>query len=282
MPIEVIKEKIVNSLKKVKGIDAIVLGGSRARGNFTAESDIDIGIYYRDGSQLDLEELSQIATYLDDTHRSNLITKIGEWGPWINGGGWLKIDGIATDFLLRDLNKVSTVIDDCLMKKITIDYQAGHPHGFINTIYLAETYYCKILWDNSNLIANLKDKIIPYPLSIKTGITDKFLWEAGFFTGIAYKSLSKNDIVYTAGCIYRVISCLTQVLYALNETYLMNEKGALTATDTFGIVPKDFKRRVENIVCSLTMESVIMKDLIEQLSGIVKEVEELCKVLFKR
>ena len=278
MEIELIIEKIVTSLKKVKGIDAIVLGGSRARGNFIAESDIDIGIYYRDGSQLDLEELSRIATYLDDTHRSNLITKIGEWGPWINGGGWLKTDGIATDFLFRDLNKVSTVIDDCLNKKIIIDYQAGHPHGFINTIYLAETYYSKILWDNGNLITNLKYKIIPYPLSIKTGIIDKFLWEAGFSNAIAYKGLLKDDIVYTTGCIYRVISCLTQVLYALNETYLMNEKGALSATDTFRFVPKDFKRRVENIVCSLTMESVTMNNLIEQLSGIIIEVEELCKL----
>lgn len=276
MNIDATIEKIINLLKTVKGIDAIVLGGSRARGNFTSKSDIDIGIYYRDGSLLDLEELSRIATDLDDAHRQNLITKIGEWGPWINGGGWLKIDGIATDFLLRDLNKVSTVIDDCLKGIITIDYQPGHPHGFVNTIYVAETYYCKVLWDNSKLISILKGKINPYPLATKKGIVEKFLWEAAFFTGIADKSLSKNDIVYTTGCIYRVVSCLIQVLYALNEKYIMNEKGALAAADTFEIVPKDFKKKVEKIFCSLTAESKNMKNMIDELTGIVREVEELC------
>lgn len=278
LEIDVTINKIVSSLKKVKGIEAIVLGGSRARGTFSEKSDIDIGIYYSDSSRLDLEELSCIATELDDSHRSNLITKIGEWGPWINGGGWLCIDGIATDFLLRDFTKVSSVIDDCLNEKITIDYQPGHPHGFVNTIYAAETFYCKILWQADNLIEKLKDKIIPYPLSIKSGIINKFMWEADFSIGIAAKSLSKNDIIYTTGCLYRVISCLTQVLYALNETYIMNEKGALAATDTFRIIPKDFKKKIEIIFCSLTMGPENMKGLIDQLSDTVKEVEELCKV----
>lgn len=278
MEINVMIEKVANSLKKVKGIEAVVLGGSRASGSYTSKSDIDIGIYYRDSSLLDLEDLGRIATELDDQHRSNLINGIGEWGPWINGGGWLNIDGIATDFLLRDLNKVSQVIDACLNKQITIDYQPGHPHGFVNAIYVAETYYCKILWANDNLLKTFKDKITPYPLSIKTGIIDKFLWEAGFSSAIAEKSLSKNDITYTSGCVFRTVSCLTQVLYALNETYLMNEKGALTAMDSFKILPKAFKKNIENIFCSLTFEPDNTKPLISQLSCIVKEVEELCKL----
>lgn len=276
MRIELSIKRILTLLKTVKGIEAVVLGGSRATGNYSAKSDIDIGIYYSDSSQLDLEGLNRVATQLDDTHRSGLITKIGEWGPWINGGGWLCIDGLATDFLLRDLNKVSTVIDECLNNIITIDYQPGHPHGFVNTIYVAETYYCKILWNSNNNLVNLKDKITPYPLTIKTGIVNKFLWEAGFSITLAYKGLWKDDIVYTTGCIYRVISCLTQVIYALNETYIMNEKGSLANIDEFRIIPQDFKKKVENIFYSLTTNTENMKNLVDELSSIVKDVESLC------
>ncbi len=276
MEIELIINKILTELKTVKGIEAIVLGGSRAKGNYTAKSDIDIGVYYSDSSQIDLKELNRVATQLDDTHRSNLITDIGEWGPWINGGGWLCIDSLATDILFRDLNKVSAVIDDCLNKKITIDYQPGHPHGFINTIYAAETYYCKVLWDTNNRIANLKGKITPYPFSIKTGVINKFLWEAGFSHTIAYKGLLKDDISYVTGCIYRVISCLIQVIYALNETYIMNEKGSLANVDTFKIIPKDFKKKVEHIFYSLSDDTENMKNLLDELSETVKEVEGLC------
>jgi predicted nucleotidyltransferase len=274
--IELIIKKILTSLKTVKGIEAIVLGGSRAKGNYSEKSDIDIGIYYSNSSQLDLERLNQVATELDDTHRSNLITEIGGWGPWINGGGWLCIDGVATDFLFRDINKVSTVIDDCLSKKITIAYQPGHPHGFVNTIYVAETYYCKILWDSNNYIAKLKNKITPYPLAIKSGIINNFLWEVNFSIAIAYKGLLKDDIAYVTGCIYRSISCLIQVIYALNETYIMNEKGSLINISTFKIVPKDFKKNVENIFYSLTDDNENMRKLLDELSWIAKDVEELC------
>lgn len=277
MGAELTIKKIVDSLKRVNGIEAIVLGGSRAKGSFTEKSDIDVGIYYTDSRKLDFESLSRIATELDDAHRSNLITTIGEWGPWINGGGWLHVDGIATDFLLRDYNKVSYVIDDCLNNKITIDYQAGHPHGFVNTIYAAETFYCKVLWDNNDFLKKLKEKITPYPLPIKTGIINKFLWEAGFSCDIATKSIAKEDIVYATGCFYRAVSCLIQVVYALNETYIMNEKGALAGTNTFRIIPRDFKNNVENIFSSLITETDNMKTKIDQLSLIVKDVEELCK-----
>ncbi|MDR0270098.1 nucleotidyltransferase domain-containing protein [Paenibacillus sp.] len=37
---------IVDNLKQINGISALVLGGSRARGTESPNSDIDIGIYY--------------------------------------------------------------------------------------------------------------------------------------------------------------------------------------------------------------------------------------------
>lgn len=74
-----------------------------------------------------------------------------------------------------------------------------------------------------------------------------------------------------------MISCLTQVIYALNETYIMNEKGSLSNIDAFSILPKEFKTKVENICYSLTANTENMKKLIDELSSIVKEVEDLCK-----
>ena len=37
---------VVRRLAKIDGVAAIVLGGSRARGNADERSDIDLGIYY--------------------------------------------------------------------------------------------------------------------------------------------------------------------------------------------------------------------------------------------
>src|SRR5215213_1914721 len=118
MQIEALIQKIVNEVKRVEGVKAIVLGGSRARGTHTASSDVDLGIYYDPDSPLDVSALRKVATGLDDEHRADVITEIGGWGPWINGGGWLKIQSYPVDFLYRDLRTVGAVIDDCLHEKV--------------------------------------------------------------------------------------------------------------------------------------------------------------------
>ena len=112
MDVQSIISKIIDCLKQIDGVQALVLGGSRARGTENPNSDIDIGIYYNPNNGLDIAELDRIASTLDDDNRVNLITEIGGWGPWINGGGWLKVNQKQVDFLYRDLNKVSKVIDN--------------------------------------------------------------------------------------------------------------------------------------------------------------------------
>lgn len=46
MEIELILERIVNQLLGTEGLQAIVLGGSRATNTHRPDSDIDIGLYY--------------------------------------------------------------------------------------------------------------------------------------------------------------------------------------------------------------------------------------------
>ena len=94
--IQIVTEK----LSTLPCIEGIVLGGSRARGTYTEDSDIDIGIYYNSES-FDLTAINQIATELDDENRNDLVVPPGAWGDWINGGGWLVINGYHVDLILQ-------------------------------------------------------------------------------------------------------------------------------------------------------------------------------------
>ena len=58
-------QSVTEKLSSLPYIEGIVLGGSRARGTHTEDSDIDIGIYYNQES-FDLTAINQIATELDD------------------------------------------------------------------------------------------------------------------------------------------------------------------------------------------------------------------------
>jgi len=266
---------IVNRLKTVDGVTAIVLGGSRARGTHHKNSDIDIGIYYDSDDSLDIKGLQKVAEAIDDNPRDNILTNIGEWGVWINGGGWLTVNNRAVDLLYRDIKKVSDVINQCLQGDLTIDYYPGHPHGFINAIYLSEIALSKVLWDPHGVIAHLKGTTVPFPEKLKIALINKFLWEASFSIEAARKGIVKQDLSYVSGCLFRSISCVNQVLFALNECYWMNEKGALNIADSFPIGPKDFKNRVNQVFSLLSNESEKTLQGLSILQDIVTETDKL-------
>ncbi|MBB6636883.1 nucleotidyltransferase domain-containing protein [Cohnella thailandensis] len=275
MNIQATIANIVDALKGVDGVNAVVLGGSRARGTESPSSDIDIGVYYDSGKGLDIARLRQVASSLDDDRRDGLITEIGGWGPWINGGGWLKVNGTPVDFLLRDQNKASQVIERCVAGDITVDYQPGHPHGFVNSIYMAEIALCKALWDPSGVIGNLKSRTTPYPPVYQKAVIGKFLWEAAFSLENGYKGIYKNDLSYIAGCCFRSSSCLNQVLFAANESYLMNEKGAAAIVDTFRLAPIGYADRVNDLFSLISEDPDSLKKAFDMMRDLIRETETI-------
>lgn len=275
MQMELLIQKIVEKVKQVDGVKAIVLGGSRARGTYTPSSDIDLGIYYDPDVALDLSELSRVATRLDDEHRADVITPLGGWGPWINGGGWLKIQNQPVDFLYRDLAKVRAVIEDCLQERVEIYYQPGHPLGFVTSMYLAEVAVCQPLWDPDGFISELKEKINPYPDSLQRALTQKFAWEINFSIDIARKAAQRSDVTYAAGCCFRSVMCMLQVLFAMNRTHWLNEKGALAIADTFGRKPERLQSRINQVFLLLEANPQPIQNALFQLEELSGEITKL-------
>lgn len=263
--------EIVDRLKSVSGVEAVVLGGSRARGTHTESSDVDLGLYYTPSLPLDLAELTRVAAGLDDEHRPDLVTAPGGWGPWINGGGWLKVGGLPVDFIYRDLDKVERVISDCCAGRIEIAYQPGHPHSFVSSIYLAEAALCQPLWDPRGTLARLKDRVIPYPPRLKQAILDAFWWEVDFSLGIAQKSVSRGDVAYAAGCCFRCVACLLQTLFAVNEQYWMNEKGAVALAADFQYAPSNLRERVEWTFEQLSGAGPSISEALQTLGELVED-----------
>lgn len=59
-------------------------------------------------------------------------------GEWIDGGGSLVIDGYHVDIIFRDIEKLRQVINESLEGNVSIHYQTGHPHGYLNVMYMGE------------------------------------------------------------------------------------------------------------------------------------------------
>ena len=269
--------EVVTRLRHVSGVAAIVLGGSRARGTALPRSDIDLALYYAPEVPLDLEALQRVAQAVDDEHRTGVLTGIGGWGPWINGGGWLQVHGMPVDLLYRDVQQVADCIRQCRTGTVSIAYQPGHPHGFLTSIYLAEVALCRIEWDPHDVVQALKAQATPYPSTLKQALIERFFREARFALQTARKGVPYGDVAYVAGCCFRSVSCLVQTLFALNERYWMNEKGAVALAATFPRVPARFAERVTGAFTALSDHAESLRAAIQALEALVDETAALLR-----
>jgi len=240
-PLDPILSRVVGAVASVPGIRAIALGGSRARDWHHPKSDIDIGLYYR--GELDVAALSRAAAALDDDHRNELATPRGGWGRWVDGGAWLRIDGVPVDFIYRDLDRVDAIIDAVGRGEFEIAYHVGHPHGFVSAAYAGELAVSRALLDPEALIAARKALLAPYPAALRAALIGRFLGEAQFTLALVDKGIAAQDLIYAEGAVFRVVACLCQAIFALNGEWLINEKGAAMRAGAMNLAPKAFAAR---------------------------------------
>src|SRR5690606_42023795 len=94
---ELFLDHVADRLAALPGVRAVTLGGSRAQGTHTPESDWDVALYYR--GSFDPDDLRAVGW-------TGHVSEIGEWGGVFNGGAWLTIDGRRVDVHYRDLDVV--------------------------------------------------------------------------------------------------------------------------------------------------------------------------------
>lgn len=265
-----ILQRVIAAVGGIDGIVAVVLGGSLARGTHDDDSDIDIGLYYDSTAGLDVARLAVAAQALDDEKRADLIAPPGSWGNWVDGGGWLTMDGRQVDLILRDVNRVEKAIDDCLAGKVTAHYQTGHPHAYLNVMYMGELAVCRILYDCDDRMRSLQKKTRPYPEVLRNALLSLFGFEAGFSVMLAEKNARRNDVYYVAAHLARSVSCMNQVLFALNREYCLNEKKAVRMADAFPLKPDAYQSRVERLFSALGDDPAracgICRELVDEIA----------------
>lgn len=272
--------ELVSLLSQVRGVKAIVLGGSYARGTASSESDIDIGLYYSDSQPFEISEIKEIVKKFSKEGESETVTQLYEWGPWVNGGAWISTPSGKIDLLYRSLEHVERVIQESLEGVFSCDYLQQPPYGFYSVTYLAETKTCIPIFDPESLIQVLKEKVKLYPDALKNTIIQQNLWSVEFTLLHAKKCAKGNDLYTTTGCVTRILSCLTQVLFALNNEYFISDREAMNSIDHFEISIGGYKRNVEEIIERLDPSEELLKDSIQKLEGLFFKLKKLAGTLY--
>jgi|SRR5450759_360460 predicted nucleotidyltransferase len=259
-------------LTQVPGVVGVLLGGSRARGDHMPDSDVDLGLYYR--PPLDVAALAELAREVAGPQAR--VTQPGEWGPWVDGGGWLTIAGTAVDWIYRDLDRVWTAWQDAQRGRFRFHAQVGNPLGVPDFAYAGEVALGVVLADATGELASLQRRTSAYPRALADTLVQG-LWEATFLIDIARKAVSRADTSYVAGCLFRVVGLCAHALHGYAGRWLINEKGAVASAGRVDVAPADFAARAHGVLAHVGSSPAELAAALEAAAELVRETAAACQ-----
>jgi hypothetical protein len=259
--------ELAHRLSAVSGIVAVVLGGSRARGTHRPDSDTDIGLYYQ--GAIDLVALRSLAQAEADEPVE--LTAPGGWGPWVDGGGWLTIQGARVDWIYRDLDRVRRVWSDCQAGRYEVGIQAGHPLGFYSHGYAGELALCRVLADPTGELAELQVETRRYPAALGDALASG-LWEAELALGGARYGAAASDPTYVAGCLFRALGVACHALHGHARRWLINEKGMIASAERLAGAPPGFAPRAHALLAVIGASPAQLAETVARAEALIGEV----------
>lgn len=174
---------IAQDLSLVHGVRAVALGGSRARGTHRPDSDFDLGLYV--DADVDRAALAEIASRWSEAETA--FAPAGGWGPWVDSGAWLTVQGTPVDLILRDVDRVTEQCEKAVRGEFGFHVQPGHPFGFLDVAYAGEVAICVPLSDPTELLSSLAEAVSPYPGPLRRSMLAN-LWQVDFLLDAAQKA----------------------------------------------------------------------------------------------
>lgn len=279
------QQQILSSLSgqlgSIQGVCAVVLGGSHARGRAQAGSDLDLGVLYSEASPFSIEHIRELAEATNDQAKP-VVTDFYEWGPWVNGGAWLTIRGQRVDLLYRSLEHIERVIAEAEAGRYELNYTQQPPFGFFSGTYLGEVAVCIPLFDPDGRLNPLKQRVATYPEALRRTVVSDYLWGVEFgLEAFACKFAARGDAYGTTACLTRAVNQLVLVLFALNRTYLLNDKTVLAEIAGFKRAPPEFGPRVQQTLARVGAAAPELASAVEYIAQLFRETVELSEGLYQ-
>jgi predicted nucleotidyltransferase len=229
--------RLAAELAGLPGAVAVVLGGSRAAGTARPESDWDLGLYYRGAFGPDaLRRLGH------DGH----VSELGEWGPIMNGGAWLTIDGTPIDVLYRDLDRVERWLDEARQGRFEVLTQNGYVVGAPTYLPVGELALCR------PIAGELPRPEFPGALAETAPV--RWRGRASVCLMFARSHAALRDAVACTGMLAQAALCTAHARLAERREWVLNEKHLIERAGLTAVEPLLAARDVDGIAALLGVE----------------------------
>jgi hypothetical protein len=260
-------------LVAIEGVEAVLLGGSRARGDHLPGSDYDLGLYYR--PSLDVAGLGRLAREVAGPAAE--VTEPGGWGPWVDGGGWLDVNGVRVDWIYRDVDRVQQAWADALAGRFAFHRQPGHQLGVPDFAYVGEVALGVVLVDLGGEVTALHTAAGSYPEALTATLVEG-LWEPAFELEGAGKATARGDTVYIASVVSHALLLCAHALHGRAGRWLINEKGAIAGAARLPVAPPGLADRCHDVLGGLGTSEAQLAAALSTAQAIVDDVREACSL----
>lgn len=199
---------LAGDLIQIPGVLAVALGGSRATGTATTESDWDFGLYYR--GDIDTGAIRQLGW-------SGRVFDPGDWGRIVNGGAWLEVDGQRVDLIYRDLDEVEKWTAEAERGRFEIQREVGYVAGIATYVLAGE------LAVNDVLAGELPRP--SFPDALRESAPARWNRLAGGAMHFAHLHLARGDLVASVANLGQAVLAAAQARLAAAGEWALNEKG---------------------------------------------------------
>ena len=260
--------RLLNALRIRPDVQAIAVVGSYASGTQRLDSDIDACVFYR--RDLDVDGLADsICTEFALSTSDVSLTPRGGWGNWVDGGGWLTLEGQRVDVVYRCLERLGRELKRIQAGEIELDYLQAPAFGYFNFTWAAELQATDPLYDPDGRVADLIAQCKQFPVVLQEKCTSLFLHVAQFSADIGKKSLAREEWFTACPCCDRALWAVCVALYAANAVWMPAEKRVMNEIDTLSHVPNGFAER-----CMAIQKSALTAESFQQIDVIIQDARE--------
>jgi predicted nucleotidyltransferase len=240
---ELFLDHVADRLAELPGVRAVTLGGSRAQGTHTPESDWDLALYYR--THFDPDDL-RAAGWPGE------VSEIGEWGGVFNGGAWLTIDGRRVDVHYRDLDVVEHELDEARQGRFHWEPLMFHLAGIPSYLVVSELAVNRVLRGEAPPRPE-------YPDALRAAAPPMWRGRAAMTLQYAYNYVRGGQATEVAGAIATAAMQTGHAVLAARGEWVTNEKRLL---ERAGL------RRVDTILAGLRSEPGALEQAINDAESL--------------
>jgi hypothetical protein len=183
--------------------------------------------------------------------------------------------GTPVETVIRSMAVTRSVVEDCVEGRFTITPASWTTNGYYSYIYLAEFGFLKPIDDATGYIDACRKLITPFPPKLKAAIVRTFyargsMWLYNFHYDSA---IARADVLFTAGLVKNMIYDLTQVIFALNETYFVGDKRLAQQLSAQSFCPSELLSQLP-LLLSAPADTEMLAEQRTILRRVAKEIDK--------